>query len=136
MARILGIDYGAKRCGIAATDPLQIIVSPISTEATEHILTFLKSYFVQEDVEKVVIGLPTHSDGSFTHLKPNIDNFAAKLKNLYPELEIDFQDESFTSLEAKNIILNSGKKKKARRNKENIDLVSAVLILQRYLKHI
>lgn len=136
MARILGIDYGTKRCGISATDPLQIIVSPVRTVQTENIIEFIKTYFLEEEVEKVIIGLPTHSDGNFTHIKPNIDTFAAKIKSLFPEVEIDFQDESFTSSEAKAIMLNSGKKKKDRRNKENIDLLSAVLILQRYLKHI
>jgi len=136
MSRILGIDYGSKRCGIAATDPLQIIVSPVSTEKTGDLFAFLESYLEIQSVEKIVIGLPVHSDGNFTHLKPNIDTFATKLKKMYPAIEIDYQDESFTSVEAKNIILNSGKKKKARRSKENIDLVSAVLILQRYLNHI
>lgn len=136
MARILSIDYGRKRCGIAATDPLQIIVSAIDTVATHTLLDFLTTYMKDEEVEKIVFGKPTHSDGKETFLMDDIRSFIGKLEKKHSAIEIDFQDESFTSFEAKNIIRMSGAKKKKRQNKELVDRVSAVIILQKYLKHI
>ncbi len=136
MARILSIDYGRKRCGIAATDPLQIIVSPIDTVPTHTLLDFLINYMNEENVEKVVFGKSTHTDGNETFLMDDIRGFILKLEKKFPHLEIDFQDESFSSFEAKNIIRLSGAKKKKRQNKELVDRVSAVIILQKYLKHI
>ena len=136
MARIMGLDYGIKRCGIAATDTLQISVNPIGTVETKTLLDFFKEYLGKEDVEKLVIGLPTHKDGSFTYLKENIDTFVAKISKEYPDLSIDFEDETLTSVTAKEIILQSGVKKSKRRDKSLVDKISAVLILQRYLGHI
>ena len=136
MARILSIDYGRKRCGIAATDPLQIIVSAIDTVSTHLLLDFLISYMNEEEVEKIVFGKPTHADGNETFLMDDIRNFITKLEKQFANIKIDFQDESFTSFEAKNIIRMSGAKKKKRQNKELVDRVSAVIILQKYLKHI
>ena len=95
----------------------------------------MQNYLELEDVEKLVIGLPKHRDGSFTYLKQNIDTFVDKLKNTYPLLNIDFEDERMTSIEAKAIILKSGVKKSKRRDKTLVDKISAVLILQRYLGH-
>lgn len=136
MARILSIDYGRKRCGIAATDPLQIIVTAIDTVSTHTLLEYLDTYLTQEEVEKIVFGKPTHADGSETFLMEDINTFIKKILKQYPNLVIDFQDESFTSFDAKNIIMQSGAKKKKRRDKALIDKVSAVLILQKYLNHI
>jgi len=136
MARILSIDYGLKRCGIAVTDPLQIIVSGLDTVETDKLINFLMNYFSSENVEKVVIGLPVHKDGNFTNLKVDIDKLAEKIKHLYPEKTVDFGDEQFSSVQAKQIILDSGVKKQKRRDKALIDKISAVVILQRYLKHI
>lgn len=136
MSRILAIDYGRKRCGIAATDPLQIIVSPIDTVPTHTLLEFLTSYMDEEKVEKIVFGKPTHADGNETFLMDDIRGFISKVEKSFPKLKIDFQDESFTSFEAKNIIRMSGAKKKKRQNKELVDRVSAVIILQKYLNHI
>ena len=136
MARILSIDYGRKRCGIAATDPLQIIVTAIDTAATHTLFDFLVKYMSEEEVEKIVFGKPTHADGNETFLMDDIRLFIKKLLKKYPEMEIDFQDESFTSFEAKNIIMLSGAKKKKRRDKALIDKISAVIILQKYLNHI
>lgn len=135
MARIVGLDFGTKKCGIAATDPLQIIVSAVGTIQTAEIYIFFENYMKTEDVEKLVIGLPKHRDGTETFLKKNIDVFAAKMKKSYPQLDIDFEDERMTSVEAKDIILKSGVKKSKRRDKTLVDKVSAVLILQRYLGH-
>jgi len=136
MARILSIDYGRKRCGIAATDPLQIIVSSIDTVPTHTLLDFLTTYMHSEDVEKIVFGKPTHADGNETYLMDDIRSFINRLEKNFSDIVIDFQDEAFTSFEAKNIIRMSGAKKKKRRNKELVDKVSAVIILQKYLKHI
>ena len=136
MGRIVSLDYGIKKCGIAATDVLQIIANPLGTVETQNLMEYLEDYLKSEDVEKLVIGIPKHRDGSFTYLKENIDNFVAKLKKKYPELEIDFQDETLTSMEAKEIILKSGIRKSKRRDKTLVDKISAVLILQRYLGHI
>ena len=135
MGRIVGLDYGLKKCGLAATDALQIIVNAIGTIETAELFTFFKNYMKEEDVEKLVIGLPKHKDGSFTYLKKNIDTFVAKIEKAFPQLEIDFEDERMTSIQAKEIILQSGIKKSKRRDKTLVDKISAVLILQRYLGH-
>lgn len=136
MGRILGIDYGKKRTGISVTDPLQIIVTGLNTVETDKLKTFLIGYFEKEQVEKVVIGLPRHADGNFTLLKPDIDNLTKFISNRFSNIAIDFEDESFTSQHAKQIIFDSGVKKKKRKDKKLVDKVSAILILQKYLKHI
>lgn len=136
MARILGIDYGEKRTGLAATDPLQIIVNSLTTVETSALQNFLSQYLIKEEVEKIVIGLPRHKDGNFTHLKAKIDALEKFLKTGFPLIAIDYEDESFTSVKSKEIILQSGVKKSKRKDKSLIDKVSAVLILQKYLGHI
>lgn len=136
MARILCIDFGLKRCGIAVTDPYQIIVSGLDTIDTDKLIGFLEQYIRTENVEKVVVGLPVHKDGNFTHIKTDIDKFVAILKDKFSELTIDFGDEQFSSVHAKQIIIDSGVKKQKRRDKALVDKISAVVILQRYLKHI
>jgi len=136
MARIIWIDYGIKRCGLAVTDPLQIIVSALDTVETGGLIGFLEQYLTNESVEKIVIGLPVHKDGNFTFLKQDIDLLATKLRSKFPDITIDFADEQFSSVYAKEIILQSGIKKHKRRDKALIDKVSAVVILQRYLNHI
>lgn len=136
MARILGIDYGLKRTGIATTDPFQIIVTALETVLTTDVKSWLTTYMKTESVEKIVIGLPTHKDGNFTHIKPDIDSFADWCTKSWPDLKIDFADENFTSTKAKSVILQSGAKKKTRQDKALVDRVSAVIILQQYLGHI
>jgi len=136
MARIVGIDYGTKKTGISATDNLQIIVSAIDTVPTGELLTFLQKYMAEEEVEKIVFGKPTHKDGNPTYLQDHIDAFISKLSNLYPDLPIDYQDERMTSIEAKSIVLQSGIRKSKRKDKTLVDKISAVLILQKYLRHI
>lgn len=132
----MGLDYGLKRIGIAVTDPLQIIVTSLITVETNDIFEFLKNYFKQELVEKIVIGMPVHKDGNFTHIKVNIDAFAKEFSDKWPHIAVDFGDEQFSSVQAKKIIFDSGVKKKTRQDKSLVDKVSAVIILQRYLKHI
>lgn len=136
MPRILSIDYGIKKCGVATTDPLQLIVSPLKTVKTSSLLSYLKIYFQEEEVEKIVLGLPSNMDGTPTYLVPLIHGFEKKLKEAYPTLEIAYQNENFSSQQAKQIILNSGLNRKQRNDKSRLDKISAVIILQRYLKHI
>jgi putative Holliday junction resolvase len=136
MARIIGIDYGGKRTGIATTDSLQIIATALTTVDTKELIPFLRDYTSKEKVEKMVVGLPVHKDGNYTYLKKDIDVFISNFSKIRPEIVIDFYDESFTSAEAKSIIFQSGVKKKKRQDKSLVDKVSAVLILQKYLQHI
>ena len=135
MARILGIDYGTKRVGIATTAPLQIIVNGLTTVPTSEIFDFLQKYIAEEEVECIVVGDPMHEDGSPAQIAHLVVGFIRKIKKLFPEIKVDTQDERFTSQEAKQIILQSGAKKKKRRDKGFVDEVSAVLILQDYLGH-
>jgi len=136
MARILGIDYGIKKCGVSTTDTLQIIVTALGTYATSDLYDFLKKYIEEEEVEKIVFGKPTHKDGTSTYLQEHIDQFIQRVKKLAPSVEIDLQDERMTSIEAKSIILQSGIRKSKRRDKTLVDKISAVLILQKYLGHL
>ena len=136
MARILAIDFGTKRSGIAVTDQLQIIVSGLDTVDTPTLKNYIIDYCKLEEVEKIVIGRPTHRDGTETKLFKTINELVEQLKKKLPSIKFDFEDESFTSQEAKQIILRSGYSKKKRRNKGLVDRVSAVLILQNYLGHI
>jgi putative Holliday junction resolvase len=136
MARILGIDYGSKRCGIAVTDPLQIIVTGLDTVETDRLFAFLENYISKESVEKMVVGLPVHKDGNFTYLKENIERFVKQFSIRWPLIAVDYGDEQFSSKHARQIIFDSGVGKRKRQDKALIDKVSAVVILQRYLKHI
>lgn len=136
MARIMSIDYGIKKCGVAVSDPMQIIVSPLKTVKTSSLLPFIKIYFQEEDVEKVVLGMPSHADGNPTYLVPIIEAFTQKLQKLYPKILIAYQNENYTSSQAQEIIMNSGLSKKQRQDKTRLDKIAAVLILQRYMKHI
>lgn len=136
MARIIGIDYGTKRVGVAVTDSLQIIVNGLDTVPTSEVFDFLKKYMEEEEVECIVVGEPMHKDGNPAQIAHLVVGFIRKLKKLFPEIKIDTQDERFTSKDAKEIILQSGIKKKKRQNdKELVDKISAVLILQDYLGH-
>lgn len=136
MARILGIDYGIKRVGVAATDELQIIVNPVKTVNTNTLLEFLDIYLKEEPVEKIVFGYPTHKDGTPTYVVDEMKVFIKKLEKKHPTIAIDFQDENYTSVQALDIMIKSGLSKKQRKDKARLDRLSAVLILQRYLKHI
>jgi len=136
MARILGLDYGVKRTGISVTDPLQIIVNPLDVVETINLIDFLFEYIEKEDVEEIVIGEPTHRDGREVYFEKEIKNLIKKINTKYPDINIVRQDESFTSSEAKDLLIQMNIKKKKRRDKSLLDKISSVLILQRYLKHI
>jgi putative Holliday junction resolvase len=133
MARILGIDYGTKRVGVAVTDPMQIIVQPLETVPTSQAVHFLKEYTRQEKVELLVCGKP---DARYSDTLAALDAFILELQTALPELRIVFQDEDLTSQRASGIILHSGAKRMQRRDKSLVDQVSAVLILQEYLGHL
>ena len=134
MTRILAIDYGTKRVGLAVTDPLQIIATGLTTVSTETIFDYLKSYLDTEPVSTFVVGFPMHLDGTPAQIAPQIETFIKKLRQQYPEIEVIKEDERFTSEDAKRIIRQSGAKKKKRQNKELIDKISAVLILQAFME--
>jgi putative Holliday junction resolvase len=135
LARILAIDYGTKRTGIAVTDPLQIIATGLDTVPTERVLDFLQKYISEEEVERIVVGEPMHWDGNPAQIAPQVQAFVRRLMELFPHLEVFMQDERFTSQDAKKIILQSGAKKKKRQDKSLVDKVSAILILQEYLEN-
>lgn len=133
MPRILAIDYGAKRTGLAVTDPLQIIASPLEAIYTRDLVDHLKSYFKAEEVEEVIIGWPTQDDGSDTNNTPLVRKFISLFEKEFPGMPLKYQDEWGTSKEAKRTMIAGGMKKIARRNKFIVDKVSAALILQAYL---
>ncbi len=134
MPRILSIDYGGKRTGIAVTDPLQIIASPLETVETAKIFDFLSDYFFTEEVERIIVGEPTKLDGSDGDMMPRIRQFIEKINKLYPDIPVDLQDERYTSQDAKKIILASGIKKMKRRDKSLVDKISASIILTEWME--
>lgn len=130
--RILAIDYGTKRCGIAATDPLRIIASPIDTVATANIFDFLHVYTANENVTIIVVGEPKHLNGSPAQIAERIDAFCLVLALKFPLIMIERYDERFTSVIAAQRIIAIGVKKKDRRDKGLTDRMSAVVILEGY----
>ena len=134
MGRIVAIDYGRKRSGIAVTDPEGIIASPLTTVPTHELLDFLKKYFTKESVECLVIGEPKQMNYSVSEAEQYIAPFIKLVKKAFPKLKIDRVDERFTSLLASQAILESGISKKERRDKGLVDKVSAAIILQTYLE--
>jgi putative holliday junction resolvase len=134
MGRILAIDYGEKRVGLAVTDPLKIIASALDTVNRKQVLEYLKAYVASEEVECLVLGMPTRLNGEATDATRGVEKFAGQLKKLFPAIPIEFEDERFTSQMALKSMVSAGVKKKNRRKKENIDKVSATLILQSYME--
>lgn len=134
MARILSIDYGKKRTGLAVTDPLQIIPNGLATVATSTLIDFLKDYLSRESVERVVIGEPRQMNCEASENLTRVQQFVARFKKLFPTVPIEFYDERFTSVLAHRAIIDSGIGKKARRNKALVDEISATIILQDYLQ--
>ena len=134
MGKIMAIDYGNKRCGIAVTDDMQIIASGLETIETRDIFEFLKKYFVENQVDSIVVGLPTDLKGNLSEVETEILKFLERFKSEFPEVEIHRFDERFTSKMASFFISQSGKSKKKREEKGLVDKVSATLILQNYLE--
>lgn len=136
MSRILSVDFGLQRCGLAVTDPMQIIVTALETVETSRLIAYITNYCQRENVTLIVFGKPVHRDGQETYLMPYILQTEQELKNKIPGILTAFQDETGTSAEARRIIFNSGIGKEKRKDKARIDRVSAVLILQKYMGHI
>jgi len=136
VARILSIDYGTKRIGLAATDTLQISVHGLDTVPTAEVFDYLQNYMEGEEVEKIVVGEPMHADGNPSQIAHLVVGFVRKLRKQFPNIEVVLHDERYTSEEAKRIIQQSGLRKKKRRDKGLVDKISAVLILQDYLGHL
>ncbi|MGV3696548.1 Holliday junction resolvase RuvX [Flavobacterium sp.] len=133
MPRILAIDYGIKRTGLAVTDELQIIASGLTTVPSETAIAFLKDYFSKEDVIKVLIGEPRQMDGTPSESTSVIEKFVSDFKATFPEMQIVRVDERFTSKMAFQTMIDSGLKKKQRQNKALIDEIAATILLQDYL---
>ena len=136
MARILAIDYGGKRTGIAVTDPLQIIATGLTTIASHELVPFLKKYFLQEEVELIIIGLPKNWDDSDTHGTPLAEAAIKRLKKEFPLMPLKTVDERYTSKMAKDAMLQMGMKKKDRRDKKLVDEIAATIMLQEYMQSI
>ncbi len=136
MSRILALDYGTKRTGIAVTDELQIIASGLTTVATPDLLTFLEGYFSKENVELILIGLPKKLDNTPSESEKFITPFIQKLKKKFPNIPLKRIDERFTSKMAFQTMIDSGLSKKKRRNKALVDEISATIILQSYLHYL
>ncbi len=133
MGRIMAIDYGTKRTGVATTDPLQIIASPLDTIETPKLLDFFREYLKWEDVDCIVIGEPLHKDGTATPLEAKIKVFIKAFSAEFPTIKIERQDERLTSKMAEEVIRTTVKKKKDRRDKGLVDQISAAIILQEYM---
>lgn len=134
MARILSIDYGKKRTGLAVTDPLQIIAGGLATVATCDLMTYLQSYVARESVERIVVGEPKQLNGEPSENLLRVKQFVAKLRKTLPDIPVEFYDERFTSVLAHKTMIDSGISKKARQNKALVDEISATIILQDYLR--
>ena len=133
MGRILAIDFGLKRTGLAVTDPLKIIASPLDTVPTDTLVNWLKKYVATEEVERIVIGMPVKHDLSDTHTTEPVRKLVEQLRLEMPAIPLSLEDERFTSKIALQTMIMGGMKKKDRRDKSNVDKISAAIILQSYL---
>lgn len=133
MGRVLALDYGSKRTGIAITDELQLIASGLTTVATTDLMDFLKKYIASEKVDLVLVGEPKQKDGTHSTIEEQIQLFLKKFSEVFPDLEVKRVDERYTSKMAFQTMIDSGLKKKQRQNKALIDEISATIILQEFL---
>jgi putative Holliday junction resolvase len=136
MSRILSIDYGLKRTGLAVTDPLQIIATGLTTIESKQLIPFLKDYFSKEAVELIIIGEPRNWDDTATHATPLVEKCIKELRKNFPAIPIKGVDERYTSKMAKDAMLEMGLKKMQRRNKALVDEIAATIMLQEYLRSI
>ena len=134
MARILSIDYGKKRTGIAVTDPLQIIAGGLATVSTSQLFDFLKDYIAREQVERIVIGEPRQPNGQPSENLERVKQFVNRWRKAVPDIPIEFYDERFTSVLAHQAMIDGGLRKKARQDKALVDEISATIILEDYLR--
>jgi len=133
MKRLVGIDYGKKRVGVAVSDPLMIFASPLETVPTANIINYLKTYTSKEEVEKFVVGYPINMDNRPSEAAQYVDIFLKQLRKAFPQIPVELEDERFTSVLAFQSLIDSGVKKMDRRDKSAVDKVSAALILQTYM---
>ena len=136
MGRILAIDYGKKRTGLAVTDPLRIIATPLDTVLTNDLLSYLAAYVKKETVDEFVVGMPKTLKNEDSEIAPLVRIFVEELKKIYPEKKIHLEDERFTSRMAMQAMIEGGMKKKDRQVKGNVDKISATIILQSFLRTI
>lgn len=136
VARILAIDYGKKRTGLAVTDPLQIIAGGLATVSTSTLIQWLADYLAKEQVERVVVGEPRQNDGSPSENHQRVMQFVNTFRKRFPAIPVTLYDERFTSVLAHQAMLEAGLKKKARQNKALVDEISATIILQSYLQSV
>ena len=134
MARILSIDYGQKRTGLAVTDPLQIIAGGLATVSTSGLFDWLKDYLSKESVERIIIGEPKQTNGQPSENLARVQQFVNRWKMAFPEVPIEYYDERFTSVLAHQAMIDGGLKKKARQDKGLVDEISATIILEDYLR--
>lgn len=134
MPRILAIDYGLKRTGLAVTDPLQIIANGLTTVESPRLINFLKEYFKKEEVEMIIIGEPKNWDDTDTHATPLVNKIVEKIRKQFPQIPITMVDERFTSKMASRAMIDMGMKKKHRQNKALVDEIAATIMLQEYLE--
>ena len=134
MARILSIDYGKKRTGLAVTDPLQIIAGGLATVSTSELLEYLQAYVVSEEVERIVIGEPRQPNGQPSENLQRVQQFVNRWRQAMPQIPIEYYDERFTSVIAHQAMIDGGLKKKARQDKALVDEISATIILEDYLR--
>ena len=134
MARLLSIDYGKKRTGIAVSDLLQIIANGLTTVKTSEIFDFLQDYLQKEEVTTIVVGLPKQMSGEMSENMQRVEVFVNKLRQRYPSIPIEYYDERFSSKMAHQAMIDGGLKKKARQNKALVDEISATIILQGYME--
>ena len=136
MARIMAIDYGARRSGLAVTDPLGIIACPLTYIKSHMLESFLIDYFEKEEVKKIVIGMPKKTNGADTNATPVVQTFVNRFRKVFPSKELILHDERFTSRMAMKAMVAGGVKKKDRQKKGMIDKISATILLQSYLESI
>ncbi len=134
MARILSIDYGKKRTGLAVTDPLQIIAGGLATVSTSELFEWLQSYLAKEQVERIIIGEPRQPNGQPSENMARVQQFVNRWRKAVPDVPIEYFDERFTSVLAHQAMLDGGLKKKARQDKALVDEISATIILEDYLR--
>ena len=136
MARLLCIDYGLKRTGVAVSDPSQIIATGLTTVNSNELISFLKNYFLKQEVELIIIGEPKNLDDSDTHATPLVKSIITKLRKEFPQMPVKTVDERYTSRMAKQAMIDMGMKKKDRRNKRTVDEIAATIMLQEYMQSI
>ena len=131
--RIVGIDYGRARVGVAVSDPLRIFASPVETVPSAKIIEYLKKYALSETVERFVVGWPLNMNGAPAQAAPDVEAFLKQLRKAFPDVPVSLEDERFTSVLAHRAMIDGGMKKSERRDKNSVDKISAAIILQSYL---